>query len=230
MTAYNTSPFGPPPVLMVGGRTEFLYGGQSDTVSPTQIRITSVAITSDVATVVGTIVSGNAPVVGSLVSIEGTTSNSGVFNVTNVALASVTATLLTGAVTITFPLTNANVSTTTDHGFAVVPTPITYDSLVAGSSKQAASAENDPSENDERSYFAQVFFGSLPTTATVTLQASLVDQDSAYQTVGTVATVVGGAVTQSAATFSSMNYKFLRFNVSGVTGGTSPTIAAALMG
>lgn len=228
MTAYNTSPFGPPPVLMVGGRTEFLYGGYSDTTSPTQIRITSVAITSNVATVVGTIVSGNAPAVGSLVSIQGTKTSSGLFNVTNVALASVTATLLTGAVTITFPLTNANVSTTTDAGFAVVPQPITYDALANGSSKQAASAENDPSENDERSYMVQVFFGTLPTAATVTLQASLVDQDSAYQTVATVATVTGGVATLNAAVYANANFKFLRFNVSGLSG--TGTIAAAILG
>ena len=228
MPAYNVSPFGPPPVLMVGGRTEWLYGNQSDTVSPIKMSITSVAITSNVATVIGTIVSGPAPAVGNLVSIQGTKTSSGLFNVTNVALASVTTNATTGVTTLTFPLTNANVTTTSDSGFAVVPTPITYDTLVAGSSKQAASAENDPSENDERAYFAQVFFGTVPTTATVTLQASLVDQDSAYQTVGTVATVVGSAVTQNAATFSSMNYKFLRFNVSGLTG--TGTIAAALMG
>lgn len=227
MTAYNVSPFGPPPVLMIGGRTEYLYGGQSDTISPTRIAISSVSITSNVATIIGTIVSGNAPAVGSLVSIQGTTVSSGVFNVTNVALASVTANLTTGAITITFALVAAN-GGASQAGFAVVPQPITFDTMANGSSVAAASAENDPSTNDQRSYFAQVFFGTVPTTATVTLQASLVDQDSAYQTVGTVAAVAGGTVTQNAATFSSMNYKFLRFNVSGLTG--SGTIAAALMG
>lgn len=228
MPAYNVSPFGPPPVLMVGGRTEFLYGGYNDAISSTQIAISSVAITSNVATVIGTIVKGNAPAVGSLVSIQGTTSNSGAFNVTNVALTGVTATLLTGAVTITFALTHADVATTTDHGFAVVPTPITYDALAAGSSKQAASAENDPSESDERSYMVQVFFGTLPTAVTVTLQASLVDQDSAYQTVATVATVTGGVATLNAAVYANANFKFLRFNVSGLSG--TGTIAAAIMG
>jgi hypothetical protein len=228
MPAYNVSPFGPPPVLMVGGRTEWLYGNQSDTVSPLQIAISSVANSGTVATVVGTIVSGNAPAVGNLVSIQGTTVNSGEFNVTNVALSSVSANLTTGVITITFPLTGTVVTTTASAGIAVVPTPITFDTLVAGSSKQAASAENDPSESDERSYMVQVFFGTLPTAATVTLQASLVDQDSAYQTVATVATVSGGVATLNAAVYANANFKFLRFNVSGLTG--SGTIAAAIMG
>ena len=228
MTAYNTSPFGPSPVLMVGGRTEFLYGGFSDTTSPTNIAVSSVANSGTVATVVGTIVSGNAPTVGSLVSIQGTKTNSGEFNVTNVALASVTTNATTGVTTITFPLTGTVVTTTTDSGFAVVPIPLTFDTLVAGSSRQCASAENDPSESDERSYMVQVFFGTLPTAVTVTLQASLVDQDSAYQTVATVATVSGGVATLNAAVYANANFKFLRFNVSGLTG--TGTIAAAIMG
>lgn len=228
MTAYNTSPFGPPPVLMVGGRTEFLYGGFADTISATQIQVASVAITSNVATVLGTVISGNAPAVGNLVSIQGTKTSAGLFNVTNVTLASVSVNATTGAATITFPLTNANVGTTADAGFAVVPQPITYDTLANGSSKAAASAENDPSTNDERAYMVQVFFGTLPTAATVTLQASLVDQDSAYQTVATVATVVGSTATLNAAVYANANFKFLRFNVSGLSG--TGTIAAALMG
>jgi hypothetical protein len=228
MPAYNVTPFGPPPVLMVGGRSEFLYGTQPDNVSPTEIAISSVAITANVATVVGTIISGNAPAVGNLVSIQGTKTNGGAFNVSNVALSSVTSNLTTGVITITFPLVGPTVGTTADNGFALFPAPLTYDTLVAGSSKQAASAENDPSTNDERAYFAQVFFGTIPTACTVMLQGSLVDQDSAYQNLATVATVTGGAVTLNAATYANLNLKFLRFNVSGLTG--TGTIAAAIMG
>jgi hypothetical protein len=213
---------------MVGGRTEFLYGGFADTVSPTQISINSVAITANVATVIGTVISGNMPAVGSFVSIQGTKTSAGVFNVTNVALATVIPVPLTGAIFITFPLVNANIGTTTDAGFAIVPQPITFDTLANGSSRQAASAENDPSESDERSYMVQVFFGTLPTAATVTLQASLVDQDSAYQTVATVATVTGSVATLNAAVYANANFKFLRFNVSGLSG--TGTIAAALIG
>lgn len=228
MTAYNNSPFAPTPVLMVGGRTQFLYGGFDDRTSPTKIQVSSVAIASNVATVVGTIVSGNIPTVGSPVYVQGTASDSGAANVNNVALASVTANQTTGLITITYAATGSNQSTTADAGFALVPLPITYDTLANGSSKQAASAENDPSTSDERAYFAQVFFGTIPTACTVTLQGSLVDQDSAYQNLGTVATVAAGAVTLSSAVYSNMNLKFLRFNVSALSG--TGTIAAAVMG
>lgn len=228
MTQYNKSPFAPGPTLMVGGRTEFVYGSQSDTVSPTLIQIASVAIASNVATVVGTIVSGNAPAVGSLVSVQGTASDSGAANVTNVALASVTANLTTGAITITYAATGANQSTTADAGFALVPAPIVYEAIANGASKQLASAENDPSENDERAYFVQVFFGSLPTACVVSLQGSLVDQDSAYQTIGPVVTVAGSAATINASSFPNLNMKFVRLAITGLSG--TGRIAAAIMG
>lgn len=228
MTAYNVSPFGPPPVLMVGGRTEWLYGNQSDSVSPTQFAISQVAIASNVATITGTVTAGTVPAVGSKISVQGTQTDSGAANVTNVAITAVSISATTGIGTISYAATGSNQSATADSGLALVPQPITFDTLAAGSSKQAASAENDPSDNDERSYFAQVFFGTIPTACTVSLQGSLVDQDSAYQTLGTVATVAAGAVTLSSASFANVNLKFLRFNVSALTG--TGTIAAAVMG
>jgi hypothetical protein len=230
MPAYNTSAFAPSPVLMVGGQPVFLFGGLNDRVSPTRFQVDHVAISSNVATITGTITSGVIPAVGSLITVQGTTTDSGAANVSAVAISGVSISASTGVGTISYAATGSNQASTADSGAALVPTPITQEALVNGSSVPAASAENDPSEDDQRSYFAQVFFGPLPTTATVTLQASLVDIDSAYQTLGTVATVVSGAVTQNSASFANGNYRFVRFNVSGVTGGSSPTIAAALLG
>jgi hypothetical protein len=230
MSSYVTSGFGPSPKLMVGGQPVFLFGGLNDRVSPTTVQITNVSLTSNVATISGYVTSGVAPSVGGLVSIQGTVTASGSFNVSAATITGATFSATTGIGTFTFALTHADVASTADAGKALVPTAVTYEALANGSSAPAASAENDPSTNDERSYFAQVFFGSLPTAATVTLQAALVDNDADYATVGTVATVSAGAVTLSSAQFANGNYRFVRFNVSGVTGGTSPTFAAALLG
>jgi hypothetical protein len=230
MPAYNTSAFAPSPVLMVGGQPVFLFGGLNDRVSPTTVQITNVSLTSNVATISGYVTSGVAPSVGGLVSIQGTVTASGSFNVSAATITGATFSATTGIGTFTFALTHADVASTADAGKALVPTAVTYEALANGSSAPAASAENDPSTNDERSYFAQVFFGSLPTTATVTLQAALVDNDADYETVGTIATVTGGTVTQSAMVYANANFRFLRANVSGVTGGSSPTIAVALLG
>jgi hypothetical protein len=230
MPSYQISAFKSSPVLMVGGQNVWLFGGFNDAVSPTKMSISQVAVASNVVTLTVQVTSGVIPAVGSLISVQGTTTDSGVANVSAVAITAVSISASTGAGTVSYAATGSNQSATADSGIALVPTPITLEALANGSSAPAASAENDPSENDERSYMAQAFFGSLPTTATVTLQASLIDQDSAYQNVGTVATVVGGSVTQNSMVFANANFRFLRFNVSGVTGGSSPTIAAALLG
>lgn len=229
MPPYVSGPFGPSPTLLVSDRPEFLYGGFADTVAPTKFQITQVAIASNVATITGTVTAGTIPTVGSLISVQGTQTDSGAANVTNVAISAVSISASTGQGTISYAATGSNQSATADSGLAIVPQQITYDSLVAGSSKSAATPNNDPQTDGARTFQAQVFFGSLPTTATVTLQASAVDQNSAYQTLGTVATVAGGVVTLSEAQFQLTMSRFLRFNVSGVTGGSSPTIAACLL-
>jgi hypothetical protein len=229
LTAYVSGPFGPSPVSLTSDRPEYLLGGFADTVAPTRFQITEIAVASDVVTATGYVRAGNIPTAGSLISVQGTASDSGAANVTNVVISAVSIDATTGIGTITYPATAGNQSTTADSGLAIVPQPITYEALANGSSKAAATPNNDPNTDGARTFQAQVFFGSLPTTATVTLQAATVDQDSAYQNLGTVATVVGGAVTLSAAQYQLTMARFLRFNVSGVTGGTSPTIAAIVL-
>jgi hypothetical protein len=140
----------------------------------------------------------------------------------------VTINATTGVGTITFPLTHADVASAADSGLALVPQLVTMEAVANGSSRQCAPPENDPSTDDARTFTAQVFFGTVPTACTVTLQGSLVDQDSAYQTLGTVATVSGSSVTLSEAAFTLSNYRFLRFNTSGLSG--TGTFAAAIMG
>jgi hypothetical protein len=228
MPQYVNTPFAAPPTLMIGGTPTFLFGGFNDRVPNTRFQVTNVALTSNVATITGTVTSGNIPAVGSLISLQGTQTSSGVFNVSAVAIASVTINATTGQGTITFPLTNANISSTTDSGLAIVQTPVTFEAIANGSSVPVASMESDPSNDDARSYFAQVYFGTIPTAAVITLQGALVNQDSYYQSLGNVATVSGGTVTINNSNFPTANYRFLRFFVSGLSG--TGTIAAALLG
>ena len=85
------------------------------------MRVTSVGIVSNVATVVGTIFQGNIPAIGNQISIRGTQSNSGLFNVTAATIVSFSGTPSTGVYSITFALTNANIGTTADSGLAIIP-------------------------------------------------------------------------------------------------------------
>jgi hypothetical protein len=124
-------------------------------------------------------------------------------------------------------LTGANLGTTADSGLAIIPQPEVGDSLANGSSIPAASPFNDPRTDGARTYQAQVTFPTVPTACTVSLQISEVDIDSQYQTIGTVATVASGTVTQSMAEFTLTTARFLRFNVSGLSG--AGTIVAKLL-
>jgi hypothetical protein len=230
MPSYNNTPFALAPKLLTAGWPEFLLGSFPTDVSPTRFQVTNVALASNVATVSGYVREGNIPTAGSLISIQGTATASGAFNVSNATITGVTIDATSGIGTITFTVTHADVATVADSGLAIVPQPVKYEALANGSSIPAVPPANDPNTDAARTFTAQVYFASLPTTATVTVQGSLTNNDADYQNIGTVATVVSGGVTLSQAQFQLTNERFLRFNVSSVTGGTSPTIAAAILG
>jgi hypothetical protein len=90
MPAYNKTPFAAAVKLLYAGVCEYLFGSWPQDKSPTQMYVTSVAVTGNVATVGVVVYGGDAPAVGSLLSIQGTQSNGGIFNVTNAVLTGVT--------------------------------------------------------------------------------------------------------------------------------------------
>src|SRR6185312_8273967 len=133
MTAYVNNPFQPAKFVMPGVAC-YLWGSHNDYASNTQMRVTNVALTSNVATLTVQVFDGNVPVAGSLVSVQQTQTASGAFNVNRVALTSTTIDATTGAGTIVFPLTHANVGSAADTGLAVIEVPETPEALVAGAS------------------------------------------------------------------------------------------------
>src|SRR5271155_460131 len=134
MPNYNTSAFAPLPELAIPAKPAYFFGSLPVTTDDTYMRVSSVAVTSNVATVVGTIFRGNIPAVGNQISIQGTTSNSGVFNVNAAIITGVTGTASTGVYTITFALTNANIATTADSGMAIIPIAETTEVAANGTS------------------------------------------------------------------------------------------------
>ncbi len=230
MPAYDNSPFKPIPHLLIPGQNTYLLGSYAQDASPSKFQVTSVALASDVATVTGTLIEGNAPAVGSLISIRGTQTGSGLFNVTNVALTAVTVTAATSAITVTFALTGSTVTTTADAGLAIVPQPEIPETLVAEASIACTPQNNETFLEVGRILSTTVEFPTLPTAATVVLQGANVDQNSEYSTIATVATVASGAQTTPVVTAisSPINYRFYRFLVSGVTG--TGTIIARIEG
>lgn len=120
MPAYSNNPL-QAILLALPGIPTYVWGSLNDRVSPTRMTVSNVALTSNVATLTVQVIEGNVPVAGQLVTVTGTQTASGAFNVTAVAIASATINAATGAGTITFALTHANVSSTADSGLAVAP-------------------------------------------------------------------------------------------------------------
>lgn len=231
-------------IALVQGFPTYLFGGWGPSspagggliVAPTRFLITQVSITSNVATITGSVIEGNIPTVPaasqpqSLISITGTQSNAGLFNVTAVAITGVNINASTGIGTITFALTNANIGATADAGIAVIAQPEFGDVCANGSSIPCTMPVQDPKTDSARTISVVVAFPSLPTTATVVLQGAILDIDSEYAGLGNVATVSGGAITAGpVAQFTLNQMRFYRLNVSGVTGGTNPTIVGKIL-
>lgn len=229
MPSYQLGPF-PQRVALIPGTIGYSFGKLTNQHDPgTRMSISAVAITSNVATLTVQILEGYIPAVGGLITVQGTqTATSGGapnFNVTNVALAGVSINSTTGAGTVTFALTSSNIATTTDSGMAIVPAGVTADTLpgtaAAGQQFAVSPATNAVDNQRGITWFTQ-FTGS-PSTVTMQLQGSDVDQDAYYTTIDQSTVATG-----ESRSLSNVNYAFYRIKAAS-TGGTSPTVIAGIM-
>lgn len=218
MPAYDNSPFKALPKLLVPSQNVYLLGSLNTQISDTKFTISNVQQTTTTGTVTGTVTDGNLPIVGSFISIRGTQTNGGAFNVTNALVTAVAINAVTGQGTISFAMTTGNFAVTADSGQAIIPVPEIPETIALGASVAAAFSANDTAGSSVKIVAAAVNFPTIPTSATVVLQGALRNIDSEFVTLGTVATVAGGAVTLEQAQFPNIMYEFLRFNVTALTG------------
>lgn len=223
MPNYNNTPFKAAVKLLYAGVAEYLWGAWPQDKSPSKMRVNSVAIAANVATLGVTVFEGDIPAVGSLISVQGTQSNGGEFNVLNVALTAVNI-ASTGIGTVSFALVAGNVGTTADAGLAIVPQPVQLEAIANGQSVPVAISKNSFGGDLQNTVTAQAIFGTVPTAATIALQGSMVDQDADYVTLGTIATVAGTAVTANGLTVTG-NWLFFRALTSGLNGAGTYAIA-----
>ena len=236
MPNYSSSAFAPLPEVAIPAKPAYFFGSLPVTTDDTYGRVTNVALTSNVATVTITIYRGNIPVVGNFITIQGSTSTSGTFNVNNATITGVTGTASTGVYAITFALTHANIASAADTGMAIIPIAETAEACAAGTSVAIYVPSNELRDLGQRSITVATTFPSLPTTATVTLYTAIRNDPnptlatSEWTVMGTIATVAGGAVTLGPViTMSVPAGRFFRVAISSVTGGTSPTIICKMI-
>jgi hypothetical protein len=224
MPAYINSPFQPPKFVMKGVAT-YLWGFYDYKIASTNLFVTQVALASNVGTVTATILNGPAPAVGQYISIIGTTTGSGEFNVNRAIITSATVNSATGVCSLSFALTGSNQTAVADTGTVIVEPNETPETLVAGAS--IACLIQAPEGDSQFTLTTEVTFPTLPTAATVSLQEGVVGPNSTptFTTLGTAAVVAGGAETVGpVAQFSLTRGSLYRFLTSGITG--SGTICA----
>jgi hypothetical protein len=206
-----------------------MFGGLNMLQGNTKGYVTQTAIATNVATVTVTITTGPLPLVGDLITIWATSQQTGLFNVKRAIITAVNITGSTGAGTISYALTGSNQSATADAGAFLTEPGETSEALVNSSSQPVAIQA--PQGDSQFTVPVSVTFPSLPTTATVHLQAAIRDIDAEYTNVdGTgIATVAGGVQTAGPLNQVTLQRGYVyRINVSSVTGGTSPSIIAKI--
>jgi hypothetical protein len=188
-------------------------------------------------TLVFQILSGNVPVTGALITVVGC-SNSAHFNVTNVSV-TVVSTTDAGICTVTYAITSTSQASTADSGQVIIPQPeigelmstliVAYDGTNMASIP-AVMPYNGVTFNLNQAITAVVSFPVLPTACTVVLQQAVLDIDSEYATVATVATVAGSTVTAGGQiTVDPTLGRFFRLYVSGITVGSGKIVGKLLM-
>ena len=228
MPPYINNPSGNNPVTMLfRGTPGYAYGSFNKLQQDTLMQVTNVALTGNVATVTVLVREGNIPIVGGNfggITITGTTTAGGIFNVVKAAMTGVTINALTGVGTITFALTHANVASTPDAGQAYVRVVATGEALATGSSQAFAIQEVPVGDDNQMTITWSTIIGGAPATVTVNLQASVNDVDSEYATLDSSTNTTG-----ETRTISAVRFRFLRLNVSAATGGTNPTIQGKIL-
>lgn len=231
MPYYSTHSYRQPPKLLQAGLPSYFFGSWLQETAPTRMWVNQVSLTSDVATVTGTIIEGNVPAVGSLISIDGTQTNSGIFNVQEVAITAVSINAQTGVGTISFALTSGNVAATADAGLARIPQPEVPEAIQNGASIPVTIPFNDPRTAGDRTVTVTCTFPTMPTALNVELQTALMDQDTQYQEFestgeANVVTIAAGAISQYQTQFTFQMSRFYRLSLSGLSG--SGTIVAKI--
>lgn len=226
---FNPYPYKPTPAQLIAGKPEYVFGSYNDKTGPTIGTVISDAVATDVATVVFQILSGNVPVVGAKITIEGA-QNTGFSSVSRATILSVSVVMLTGICTVTFALSASDQPVLPDLGQVVIPQPEISEAVVNGPSVPVAAVFQNAQSNQGRSLTAVVSFPVQPFNVLVTVQSAVIDEDSEYADVATVTSVVAGVVTGGQVTIETVLGRFYRLNVSGVAESSPAPSGVGLIG
>lgn len=186
MPAYSNNPSDAIQLALPGTCT-YAWGSLSDRISPSRMTISHVVLTTNVASLQVQVIEGNIPAVGSLVTIRGTQQTGGIFNVTAAALTAVSINATTGAGTISFALTHANVSPVNDSGMAVAPQAITFEAVSTNGNSVAVALPMAQDGKGLSGFSAEVIWAPGTSAGGVAVQCSDDNSNGGdFQTVSTI--------------------------------------------
>jgi len=185
------------------------------------------------------IISGNVPVVGSLITVVGVSASSN-FNVTNVVITAVSAANNpdNGVYAIAYTITSTFTPIQADAGQIIVPQPEIGETVSStGASSPVAVGAWFPSG---KSLSVTLTLGTGISGVTAVLQGANRDYDSEYNTIATIGTGLGVGTTDwqsgqgdtatgtlAAGSVNFPNFRFYRLNLTAVTG--SGNVIAKIM-
>lgn len=219
--------YNPQPEVAISGQPSYFYGSYPKDTQDTIMAITNVALTSNVATITVLITGGNIPAVGNLITVQNC-SNS-VFNITAAKITAVSITAATGAGTISYAVTHADVTSVAATGAAYVPIAEVPEAVAANQSVAIYVPAQEPVDYGAKTITVATTFPTLQATtgaATVTLYTAIKNDPiapgtagSEWTSMGVVATAAAGAQTVGPLkTFTTPAGRFFCLVVSGVTG------------
>lgn len=187
--------------------------GYSAGVHPTSANwkayVTAMSVASNVVTLFVSTQHGNIPLVGDLVTVAGTPIAAA--NVTNVALASVSITASTGAGTITYAATTANLAKFNCGGQAIAPPADVPDATTANTSFAALGLPNNvPQFKNGHLVTASVTHPTAWNSATVyNVQVAINNVDAEYVSLGANLTADGTTLFTVPETYNFIRYREL---------------------
>ena len=202
----------------VPGNPVYLWGSYNDNVAATQMVITKIVAASGTATLTVTVIEGQIPIVGQLISVAGLQAPLDSFNVTNAKITAVSAAAVpdVGVFTVSFA-SGASASTQAANGSAVAQ-QIEVGELIVAKSSCACAIQSNVNPANGKSVRFDVTFPTAVGSVTVVAQSAVLDIDSEYSDLGTVAQMTGGSVSGQSAIFTDIMANFVRLDLRALAG------------
>lgn len=227
MPAFITLPPGiSPRSMLTEGLPGYSAGSYAIGISPTLMFVTTVAVATNVVTLGVQMQSGNIPATGQLITVQGTVKGGTAVNVTRKALTGVTIAASTGAGTVTYAATTADVATIADGGQAYVEVPEVGEALTVAKFMQFALPQpSGPANTTGHVVTWSWNTPSAPATIALQLEGAVDDIEAQYAIIGTSQTTTSGTIIGNV----PLTMRFVRVNITATTGGTNPTIWAKVL-